>query len=491
MRKAMESASKAPSDSQVKNYVSYGEIDVQVFAENSATIAGEVFITTEIDGQKIQNSLMQMISAKKENGKWLFCMISASPLTLTQEGIEAYPLTFADNVLASLKAELQTQTFDLMNESFSGGILCTYIKDKYPLCFANDSLIQLMGYTREEFEEKFKDDTVQMAYFDDKNYIREISEKGENSDNAFQSRLRWVKRDGNIIWVEARTRSTKDDYGKSIFLSVVMDVSEMVELQLKTQSQNDLILSGLNYSSNIQQNILPTKETLKRAFSDYAVIWKPRNIVGGDMYWVKNLEKGTVVCVSDCTGHGTSGALLTMLVSTTFDDYVKEDNCSDTAGIIWNLDQKLISVFSRKQNTSNFKNKDGCDLAVLFIAKDGSVMISSAHTHVYVCDGNEVMQIKGQHLFVGEGSIRSKEEIKVVHVPANSNNRFYVASDGLSDQPGGSNDRPYGYKELKEIILKYHKEEQSVISHKIWQAFEAWRGEEARVDDLELVSFKI
>lgn len=272
---------------------------------------------------------------------------------------------------------------------------------------------------------------------------------------------------------------------------VLRNVTERVTVTKELERAHKTIMSSIHYSSNIQKNILPKKEVFTRAFSDYSVIWKPRDIVGGDIYWIKNFPGGTVLCVCDCTGHGMPGALLTMLVATTFEDYVNEGNCSDTAGILWNLEQKLVRVFSRSPGKNSLRNKDGCDLAALFIARDGGVTISSAHTHVYVCDGKEVTQLKGQRIFIGEGRVSSKEEIAVIKVPPKPGNKFYIASDGLTDQPGGPNNRPYGYSHIKKLILENHCETQSVISDKIWEAFEAWRGDRAQVDDIQLISFKL
>jgi serine phosphatase RsbU (regulator of sigma subunit) len=165
----------------------------------------------------------------------------------------------------------------------------------------------------------------------------------------------------------------------------------------------------------------------------------------------------------------------------------------DTAGILWNLDQRLANMFNVNeggQTAKSSKIKDGCDLAVLFIANDGSVRISSGHIHVFVCDGRDVTQIKGQRIFIGEGNLRSKDDVDVVKLPPDPDNKFYVASDGLFDQIGGERFEPYGYKEFKEIIMNFHSEPQSVISGKVWEAFEAYRGAEARIDDFELITFK-
>jgi len=260
----------------------------------------------------------------------------------------------------------------------------------------------------------------------------------------------------------------------------------------RAEAISEVMLSSARYANKIQQNLLPSSEVFNAAFSDHSIIWQPRDIVGGDIYWAKNFSKGSVLCVCDCTGHGTPGALLTMLVASILDTIISEDNCSDTAQILYMLDKKLATVLNAKaDDISSMEINDGCDLVVMFIAKDGNVSMSAGNISVLVCDGNEVTRYKGQSLLVGEGRLTGKEEINVVHIPPNPNNKFYVSSDGMYDQIGGENNKQFGYKPVEHIILKNHSEKQEVISGKIWDAFEKHRGEEPRRDDFELITFKL
>ncbi len=101
-----------------------------------------------------------------------------------------------------------------------------------------------------------------------------------------------------------------------------------------------------------------------------------------------------------------------------------------------------------------------------------------------------MVQYKGQKIFVGEGKLKNKNEVVVHNIPAKLGNKFYIASDGLFDQPGGSVGRRFGYNMFKQIILDSHHEEQVVITDKIWNAFEEYRGVHVRRDDVELIAFK-
>nr|AGS53334.1 tetratricopeptide repeat domain protein [uncultured bacterium contig00014] len=257
----------------------------------------------------------------------------------------------------------------------------------------------------------------------------------------------------------------------------------------RAEAAREAVMSGISYASKIQKNLLPADSELTNSFSDHSVIWEPRDVVGGDIYWLKKFDAGTALCVCDCTGHGTPGALLTMLVVSALEGIVKPDNCHDTAYIIWRLEQRLVDVFSVNTNM-DADIKDGCDLAVLFVAKDGSVNISSGNIHVFVCDGREVRQIKGQNIYIGEGRLKGKDDVETINIPAKDGNKFYIASDGLFDQIGGGRSEPYGYRAFRQIILENHNEKQSLISDRIWSAFEEYRGAEPRVDDFELIAFK-
>lgn len=288
-----------------------------------------------------------------------------------------------------------------------------------------------------------------------------------------------------------------DWYGQPARIEFATNVTEIDMLRKKAEKQNKTILSSIDYASKIQRNLLTRDQIFKEVFSDFSIIWKPRDFVGGDIYWLKNFSEGSLLCVCDCTGHGIPGALLTMLVVSTLNDVINEKNYKDTAKVLYLLDERIANVLnvekaaSEESKSKLFDFNDGCDLATLFISKDGRVTISSGNMHVMICNGKEVNRVKGQKLNIGEGKLKGKEEVKTVVIPANCENKFYIASDGLYDQIGGELERPFGYKMFYKIIMENHQEPQSVVSEKIWYAFESHRGGQVRRDDVELISFKV
>lgn len=271
-------------------------------------------------------------------------------------------------------------------------------------------------------------------------------------------------------------------------------LSEQIETE-RIASASEAIMASIEYASKIQRNLLPNENIFKKSFSDYSIIWKPRDVVGGDIYWIGRFSEGTVVCVCDCTGHGTPGAMLTMLVALTLETNINEDNYKDTAGIIWGLEQMFVNNLGVKTAAeAHIKNlldiTDGCDMAALYIENNGDVSFSSANTSVFVCDGKNTTRYKGDRVSVGEGRIKGKQDLETIKISAKENQKFYIASDGLYDQLGGENGRPFGYKNFEKLILENHNLSQSKISEIVWSEFEKYRGEQEQRDDVQLITFK-
>jgi serine phosphatase RsbU (regulator of sigma subunit) len=87
---------------------------------------------------------------------------------------------------------------------------------------------------------------------------------------------------------------------------------------------------------------------------------------------------------------------------------------------------------------------------------------------------------------VGSGKLNSTEKIKI-HTIAEPGQKIYVASDGLYEQTGGPGSLPMGYEPISKIMLAHHNEPQEIIAEKIWEAFEKYRGDSLRCDDVLLI----
>lgn len=218
--------------------IQYEKIFVRYYPPGFGTICGVIKVICELPekGESSVSRIIQFASARKEGERWLLCALQASPVEVTEESIDAYPLQFAENTLAHLRSELQSETFELVTKSVCGGILGTYIRDKqYPLYFINDSMLDYLGYTREEFINTYRDDVFQIIHPEDQGLVRSIMESSLGGD--FQAKFRVKKKNGGYLWMMERGRKNMDEQGRPIYLGVFMDISEMVQLQEELQEQ--------------------------------------------------------------------------------------------------------------------------------------------------------------------------------------------------------------------------------------------------------------
>jgi tetratricopeptide (TPR) repeat protein len=88
---------------------------------------------------------------------------------------------------------------------------------------------------------------------------------------------------------------------------------ELKQLNETTNRQKDEIVSSILYAQRIQSAILPPEAYISELLNENFILFKPKDIVSGDFYWIKQAEHFIILVAADCTGHGVPGALLSML----------------------------------------------------------------------------------------------------------------------------------------------------------------------------------
>ena len=97
---------------------------------------------------------------------------------------------------------------------------------------------------------------------------------------------------------------------------LLVEQKEELSIQAETLEQaHRQISASIRYAKRIQAATLPAKSALRGLFGEenVMVLYSPKDIVSGDFYWCAQKEDKIVFAVSDCTGHGVPGAMLTMI----------------------------------------------------------------------------------------------------------------------------------------------------------------------------------
>lgn len=277
----------------------------------------------------------------------------------------------------------------------------------------------------------------------------------------FNERINTLTKSLDTLGMRKRLLSNDDTLGllsKNI-KQTIADYS-LIEAQGKELSKvNKHINESIEYASLIQEAILPSTDILKSYSQDYFVYWKPRDTVGGDIYFISELKSQNeiMVMVIDGVGHGVSGAFLTILVKAIETQIISEIN----SGLLNPSPAKILQYFNKsiksmlKQHKGS-KSNTGFDGGVLYYNKATKLCkYAGAKTALYIIKDNKLEVIKGDRKNVGFVRTNINQEYTEYDIEITKGTKLYITTDGIIDQEGLSSSI-YGKDKFQDLLLKNH-----------------------------------
>jgi len=255
------------------------------------------------------------------------------------------------------------------------------------------------------------------------------------------------------------------------------------------EESSNKLTSSIRYAQTIQDAILPFHERLIRLFQDYFVIYKPKDIVAGDFYWIEDIgENKVLAAVLDCTGHGVPGAFMSMIGYAIMNEIVNTKRIIQPAAILEKLHHDVRKAL--RQEDSN--NKDGMDVCMTLIERNEDEIVlyfAGAKLPLYYTKGKELIEISGSRKSIGgiQNPNKSFEEHRLV-VPEGT--CIYLASDGLIDQSNFDR-KKFGKQKIQEIILENQGKSFAKQKEILENALSAHQGKAEQRDDITFIGLKI
>jgi PAS domain S-box-containing protein len=150
-----------------------------------------------------------------------------------------------------------------------------------------------------------------------------------------------------------------------IFSGTVRDITERKLAEQKLAETFDIISSSINYASKIQRSVLPPEESFSSDLKDHFVIWEPRDVVGGDIYWSRMWGDGILIILGDCTGHGVPGAFMTLIATGALDKALTEVPDGNVADLMQRIHQ--IVQITVGQHGEIGESDDGLELGICYL----------------------------------------------------------------------------------------------------------------------------
>lgn len=264
------------------------------------------------------------------------------------------------------------------------------------------------------------------------------------------------------------------------------------KVNLRTQElkeSNQKINDSIEYAKRLQESILPSEQDLQKIFRENFVIWRPKDIVGGDFFWLREIDDVIVLAVGDCTGHGVPGAFMTMTVNAILHNIVNTVNKDDPSIILRELHLQLKQILNKSSNPNSVD--DGLDISIFCISKKSSLSYLGANIELYIKRDQEVSIIKPQSKGVGYSYIDLKESLVNEIIEIQEGDIFIVSTDGFIHQNGGNKNYPFGKKRLYNMIKECKNEDFNLIKAEFETELEGYMNDEQQRDDITVFAFRI
>jgi serine phosphatase RsbU (regulator of sigma subunit) len=243
------------------------------------------------------------------------------------------------------------------------------------------------------------------------------------------------------------------------------------------EEKNREIVDSITYAKRLQEAILPPKKLLKEYLPESFVLYKPKDIVAGDFYWLERKNDIILFAAADCTGHGVPGAMVSVICNNGLNRSVREYGLTDPGSILDKTREIVIQEFEKSED----EVKDGMDISLCAI--EGNILRwAGANNPLWIIRENELIELKPDKQPIGKyADQKNFTSHQVELLPGDS---LYIFTDGYQDQFGGDKGKKFKSSRMKQLLLsiqdKSMDEQNLIIDH----AFESWRSSFDQVDDV-------
>lgn len=249
------------------------------------------------------------------------------------------------------------------------------------------------------------------------------------------------------------------------------------------------ISDSVSYAKRIQTSFLTSEVYIKRYLPEYFILYKPRDIVSGDFYWMHQQKDYLYFCVADCTGHGIPGAFMSLIGMGILNEIIYSKQIKDTNKILDEL--RRIVILAVNPEGALVEGKDGMDM-VLGRLHCGTkeLQYSAANNSFYVYQNGELIKHKPDKMPVGK--LADFEKPFSQHtIQLKTGDIVYASTDGFLDQFGGSKGKKFMAKRFETYISSITLNPLDEQKEMLEKEFLEWKGDLAQVDDVCLIGLKI
>lgn len=300
-----------------------------------------------------------------------------------------------------------------------------------------------------EYEPLSEEDVLGKALLSMRDDLKEYERKKQETERELEEK------------VEERTRE-------------VVEQKNKIEIQnQRTEALLDSITASIRYAKRLQESILPSAKAIEKLLPEHFIYFKPKDIVSGDFYFVKEVDRKVIIAAVDCTGHGVPGAFMSLVGHNSLNQAVSLNPDLDPAKILGDLSRLSAKALNRTSESIN--NRDGMDLSLCIYDKKAShIDYSGAFNPVYVIRKGALQMYKPDKIVIGDPDYKD-QEFTTQRINLEKGDMVYMFSDGYVDQFGGPKGRKFMYGPFRKLLKDISEESMELQYRTLNQRMLKWQ----------------
>jgi serine phosphatase RsbU (regulator of sigma subunit) len=214
-------------------------------------------------------------------------------------------------------------------------------------------------------------------------------------------------------------------------------------------------------------------------------------MVSGDFYWVDEVDGKIIFAVADCTGHGVSGAFMSLLGHNLLNQSIYPYKNLTAAAILNRVNHGIKEVVRPQDDETRIL--DGMDVALCIIdKKNNELQYAGARCPLYLVRKKELVEIKANRFAIGFSFGKGPVEFENNSIKLEEDDLFYIFSDGYADQIGGKDGtEKFKYQRFRELLLEISELDMEQQKNLLEETLFQWRKDTPQLDDVMVAGFKI
>ncbi len=260
-----------------------------------------------------------------------------------------------------------------------------------------------------------------------------------------------------------------------------------IELQKKlVEEKNKEITDSINYALRIQTAILPPARIVQEYLVNSFILYKPKDIVSGDFYWMETVDNIIYFAACDCTGHGVPGALVSMVCHNALNRTVREFKISQPAAILDKVNELVVENFAKSES----QVRDGMDISLCaYNPKTQILQWAGANNPLWLIKNKEFVETRADKQSIGNNE--DLHPFSNHEFGLQAGDKIYIFSDGYADQFGANGEKKVTKKKFSELVLSLQEKSMQEQGLALDEFITNHKKDTPQTDDILVMGIKI